>query len=183
MQKEKPANWENTILQRTDAKKAVWTEEGWMFEDAVVRKFNPETVNRHHEIVMPQLKETVEDFSKIKEKPEDMSYWALREYIRVKRKGGEDVLKESVELNMKLSFPAINLVIILFGAPIAASIRRSGAAAGFAGSLLIAFLYWGFIQIAKALGYYGTLPPVLAAWINNVFFAGCGLVLLWWARR
>lgn len=174
---------QSTIVQRMDAKKAVWTDGGWKFEDAVIRGFNPETVNRYREIVMPELRETPEDFSKIREKPEDMSYWSLRKYVREKKKAGEDVLKETVELNMKLSFPAINLVIVLFGAPIAASIRRSGAAAGFAGSLLISFLYWGFIQIAKALGYYGSLPPVLAAWVNNVFFAGCGLVLLWWARR
>lgn len=173
----------SNIVQRTDAKKAVWTDEGWKLQEAVIRGFNPETVNRHHEIVMPELRETPEDFSKIRQKPEDMSYWSLKRYVREKKNAGEDVLKETVELNMKLSFPAINLVIVLFGAPIAASIRRSGAAAGFAGSLLISFLYWGFLQIAKSLGYYGSLPPVVAAWVNNVFFAGCGLVLLWWARR
>ena len=173
----------STIVRRTDAKRAVWTDEGWKFEDAVVRGFNPETVSHHHEIMIPELKETPEDFSRIRQKPEDMSYWSLRRYVREKKKAGEDVLKETVELNMKLSFPAVNLVIVLLGAPIAASIRRSGAAAGFAASLLISFLYWGFLQIAKALGYYGSLPPVLAAWVNNVLFAGCGVVLLWWARR
>jgi len=174
---------QSTIVKRIDAKKAVWTDDGWRLEDVLIRTFNPETVSRHAEIVMPDLKETPEDFSKIRQDPEDMSYWSLRRYTTEKRKGGEDVLKETVELNMKVSFPVINLIIVLFGAPIAASMRRSGAAAGFAGSLLISFLYWGFIQIAKALGYYGTLPPVLAAWVNNVFFGGCGLALLWWARR
>lgn len=174
---------QSTIVQRIDAKKAVWTDEGWRFEDVLIRTFNPETVTRHDEIIMPDIKETPEDFSKIRQDPDDMSYWSLRRYIIEKRKAGEDVLRETVELNMKVSFPVINLIIVLFGAPIAASIRRSGAATGFAASLLISFLYWGFIQIAKALGYYGTLPPVLAAWLNNVFFGGCGLALLWWARR
>jgi lipopolysaccharide export system permease protein len=174
---------QSTILQRTDARRADWTGEGWKFKDAVVRTFNPERVTHYDEIVMPQLKETPDDFSKVKENPEDMSYWSLRRYINGKKKAGEDVLKESVELNMKLSYPMVNLVIVLFGAPIAASIRKSGAAAGFAASLLISFLYWGLIQTTKALGYYGTLNPLLAAWVSNVAFAGCGIVLLWWARR
>jgi len=171
------------IVRRTDAKKAVWSEGAWEFEEALVRTFNPETVTKHERIRLSEVKETPEDFSKMKENPEDMSYWSLKRYIADKKAAGEDVLRETVELNMKLSFPVINLVIVLFGAPIAASIRRSGAAAGFAGSLLISFLYWGFIQMAKSLGYYGTLHPVVAAWVNNIFFAGCGLVLLWWARR
>ena len=174
---------QSTILSRTDAKKAVWSDGAWEFQDALVRQFNPETVTHYETIRMVELKETPEDFSRIREDPEDMSYWSLRQYIAQKKSAGEDILRESVELNMKLSFPVINLVIVLFGAPIAASIRRSGAAAGFAGSLLISFLYWGFIQIGKSLGYYGTLQPVVAAWISNTFFAGCGLVLLWWARR
>jgi lipopolysaccharide export system permease protein len=171
------------IVERIDAKRAVWTDAGWEFEDVLVRTFDPDSFARYERAVMPQLGETPEDFSKIQEDPEEMSYWSLRKYINEKRKAGEDVLKESVELNMKLSFPVINFVIILFGAPIAASTRKSGTAAGFAASLLISFLYWGLIQVAKSLGNYGTLPPVVAAWINNVFFAGCGLGLLWWARR
>lgn len=174
---------QSTITSRTDAKRGVWSEGVWEFEEVVVRRFRPETVTRYDRIRLPDLRETPEDFSKIREDPEDMSYWSLRRYIAQKKSAGEDVLRESVELNMKLSFPAINLVIVLFGAPIAASIRRSGAAAGFAGSLLISFLYWGFIQVAKSLGYHGTLHPIVAAWANNAFFAGCGFVLLWWARR
>jgi lipopolysaccharide export system permease protein len=174
---------QSTIVRRTDAKRAVWSDGAWEFEDALVRSFNPERVTRHDRVRLSELEETPEDFSKMRENPEDMSYWSLRRYIAEKKNAGEDVMRESVELNMKLSFPVINLVIVLFGAPIAASIRRSGAAAGFAGSLFISFLYWGFIQIAKSLGYYGTLQPVVAAWINNIFFAGCGLFLLWWARR
>jgi lipopolysaccharide export system permease protein len=174
---------ESAISQRIDAKRAIWTDDGWSFEDAVVRKFDPETVTHHKKIVLHELKETPEHFSRIREDPEEMSYWSLRRYVLEKRKAGEDILRETVELNMKLAFPAINLVIVLFGAPIAASIRRSGVAAGFAASLLISFTYWGFMQIAKALGYYGALHPLLAAWVNNVFFAGCGLGLMWWARR
>ncbi len=173
----------SAIVKRVDAKRAVWGDDGWEFEDVLVRTFDPDSFVRYDKAVMPEFTETPEDFSKIREEPDEMSYWSLKRYINEKRKAGEDVLRELVELNMKLSFPVINFVIILFGAPIAASTRRSGTAAGFAASLLISFLYWGLIQVAKSLGYHGTLHPVVAAWANNIFFAGCGLGLLWWARR
>ncbi len=108
-----------------------------------------------------------------------MGFFELYDYIsRVKRGGGE-AQKEMVDLFLKISFPFANLIIILFGAPLASNPRRSGAAFGFGVSLMICFLYWGFIQLGRALGHHGTLHPFLSAWLANLVFGGIGGILLW----
>jgi lipopolysaccharide export LptBFGC system permease protein LptF len=49
---------------------------------------------------------------------------------------------------------------------------------GFGLSLLVCFVYFGFMQTGKILGYSGDIPPQVAAWTGNVVFAILGIVLL-----
>jgi lipopolysaccharide export LptBFGC system permease protein LptF len=44
---------------------------------------------------------------------------------------------------------------------------------------MICFLYWGFVQLGRALGHHGTLNPFLSAWLANLVFGSIGGVLLW----
>ena len=176
----------SSLLRRIDAEKAVWAEEGWVFLRGVMRTFGEdgeEELVNFGELPLPQLKETPLDFSREEKDPEEMSIFELRRYIYKKKRGGEGVEKEEVDLHTKFSFPLANLIVILFGAPLAAKVRRSGVAFGFVLSLTLCFLYWGLLQIAKALGQNGTLPPFLAAWFPNLLFGAGGLILIWRARR
>ncbi|MCH7760429.1 LPS export ABC transporter permease LptG [candidate division TA06 bacterium] len=177
---------ESSLRKRIDAEKAVWTEEGWIFQKGVMRTFDEageEDLLSFEELPQPQLEETPEDFSREEKEPEEMSFRELKRYISKKRRGGEEVGKERVDLHTKFSFPLANLIVILFGAPLAARIRKGGIAFGFVLSLTICFFYWGLLQTARSLGHSGYVPPALAAWFPNLLFGGCGIFLLWWARR
>lgn len=177
----------NSILKRRiDAVKAVWSEEGWIFHEGVMRTFGAggdEDLLTFEKLPLPQLKETPLDFSREVKDPEEMSFLELIRYIQKKKRGGEEVEKEEVDLHTQFSFPLANLIVILFGAPLSARIRRSGVAFGFVLSLALCFLYWGMLQISKAFGQNGSIPPLLAAWLPNLVFGGWGIVLLWRARR
>jgi lipopolysaccharide export LptBFGC system permease protein LptF len=62
--------------------------------------------------------------------------------------------------------------------PFAFSFGKKGAFAGIGISLAIAISYWGVSGAFEAMGAYGLLIPVLAAWAPNLLFGSAGLILL-----
>jgi lipopolysaccharide export system permease protein len=129
------------------------------------------------------LKVKPEALTKRQKKPDEMGYFELYKYVKTKERSGQLVAKEATDLNLKISFPLVNFIIVLFGAPIAANPKRSGLAIGFAISLFIAFVYYTLIRMAQSFGYSEKLPPLLAAWITNILFAILGVVLLIKAKK
>ncbi|MEZ4456044.1 MAG: LptF/LptG family permease [Gemmatimonadales bacterium] len=110
-------------------------------------------------------------------RPEEMTYGELDRFIRTLRRSGNRVEKLEVELAVKLALPAACLVIALFGAPLAMSNPRAGAAWGIAVSLGTTVVYLLLINLSKAVGASGIMDPTLSAWIPNLFFLGLGVWL------
>jgi lipopolysaccharide export system permease protein len=90
---------------------------------------------------------------------------------------GGDPRKWEVDLKIKLASPIAAIIIVLFGAPIAAVKRRGGTALAFALALLICFIYFGFTQVGRVMGHHGILSPLAAAWIGNAFFGTMGIIM------
>ena len=110
--------------------------------------------------------------------PDEMRYGELKRYIDALRRSGSNVKKLQVELALKIAIPFICLLIALFGAPLAISSPKSGAAWGVAASLATTFIVLLMFQLAKAVGAGGVLPPMLAAWTPNLLVAVAAVYLL-----
>jgi lipopolysaccharide export system permease protein len=110
--------------------------------------------------------------------PDEMRYAELGRYIDALKRSGNDANKLVVEQALKLALPATCIIIALFGAPLAVTTPRAGAAVGVAISLGTTVIFLLFIQITKAIGAGGVINPVLAAWFPNVVFLLAALVLL-----
>ncbi len=110
--------------------------------------------------------------------PDEMGYAELGRYIEALRRSGNDANKLIVEQALKLALPVTCLIIALFGAPLAVTTPRAGAAVGIAISLGTTVVFLLLTQITKAVGAGGLISPILAAWIPNVVFLFVGLVLL-----
>jgi lipopolysaccharide export system permease protein len=113
-------------------------------------------------------------------RPEEMAYAELGQYITSLRRSGNDIKKLQVEQAIKLALPVACLVITLFGAPLAVSNPRAGAAMGIAISLGTTLAYLLLINLSKAVGASGVIHPVLAAWLPNAFFL---LMAMWLLAR
>jgi len=114
--------------------------------------------------------------------PNQMRYAELGHYVRTLERSGSDANKLKVERALKLAIPMTGLIIVLFGAPLGMHNARSGATYGIAVSLATTIVFLTMIQITKAVGAGGTVPPLIAAWTPNVLFAALGLVLFTRAR-
>lgn len=110
--------------------------------------------------------------------PDEMRYAELGRYIDALKRSGNDANKLVVEQALKLALPATCIIIALFGAPLAVTTPRAGAAVGIAISLGTTVIFLLLVQITKAIGAGGVINPVVAAWIPNVVFLFAGLVLL-----
>jgi lipopolysaccharide export system permease protein len=110
--------------------------------------------------------------------PQDMRYAELGRYIRAMERSGSDVNTIKVDRALKIAIPVTCIIIALFGAPLATSTQRGGAAWGIGLSLGVTITFLIFIQLTRAIGGEAVLDPTLAAWLPNTLFALGGFALL-----
>ena len=124
------------------------------------------------------LRESPVDLLAQPKAPDEMRYAELKRYIDALTRSGSNAKKLQVELALKIAIPFICLLIGLFGAPLAISSPKSGAAWGVAASLATTFIVLLMFQLAKAVGSGGVLPPMLAAWVPNILVGVAAVYLL-----
>jgi lipopolysaccharide export system permease protein len=110
--------------------------------------------------------------------PDEMRYAELGRYVEALRRSGNDANKLMVERALKVAIPVTCFIIALFGAPLAVTNPRAGAAVGIAISLGTTVIFLLLTQIMKAVGAGGVVNPNMAAWLPNIVFAAAAAVLL-----
>jgi lipopolysaccharide export system permease protein len=110
--------------------------------------------------------------------PQEMRYDELTRFIRAQERSGSDANLLRVERALKIAIPVTCIIIALFGAPLATSTQRGGAAYGIGISLATTVIFLMMIQLTKAIGGKGVIPPDIAAWVPSMVFGAIGLVLM-----
>ena len=118
-------------------------------------------------------------YFKREEKPSDtMGFAELGGYIRSLESRGFDVAKLRVQLQRKLAFPMVAVVMTLLAVPFAFVVAKRGALYGIGIAIVIAIVYWAVLATFEALGNNALLHPALAAWAPNLIFGAVGLYLI-----
>ena len=172
-----------TLQRRIFAASARWDARvgRWVFENGWCRTFAGESVRSFEPFVLTTFPEIAEDptyFKKEDRQSQEMNFGELTRYIQDLRQSGFDTKRLSVQLNRKLAYPAITLVMALLAMPFAFSTGKRGGVAGFAVAILLAVLYLGTSSFFEAMGNFNQLPPTLAAWSPDLLFALAGSWLL-----
>ena len=164
------------------ARRAVWRQKGgWRLEDGWRRELRAdgtEKATRFDTLAAPGLVETPEDLMAEPREPEQMRYAEMTRFIGAIERSGGDANPLRVEQAQKLAVPLAVIVIVLFGAPLATSTNRGGAAYGVGISLGITIIYMLLFRVGKAIGGSGAVDPLLAAWAPNMLFLVAGLILM-----
>jgi lipopolysaccharide export system permease protein len=172
------------LQSRLDARRAHWTPEGWELMDGAFREFGPkgEVQTIPFAVTAIDLREEIEDFTKVSKPIAAMSYRELKEYVVRLEATGYQVKKYMVELYSKLSFPLVNLIMVLVAIPFSLQSPRGGRLFGIALAIAIMAGYLVVHYVALAFARADLLPPLLAAWTANIIFLGLGTSLLLRAR-
>ncbi|MDA3944380.1 MAG: LptF/LptG family permease [Bacteroidetes bacterium] len=125
------------------------------------------------------LKLQATDLYKIKEDFEVMNFWELRSHISKERlKGTIGVVNYEVEMQKRLASPAAILILTFIGAALSSRKVRGGIGMHLGIGIGITFSYILFMQFSTVFATIGNLPPILAAWIPNIFYTILGVYLM-----
>jgi LPS export ABC transporter permease LptF/LPS export ABC transporter permease LptG len=168
-----------TITRRIHADRAHWADNlnRWVYEQGWDRSFKISAMGDYRPFdvsTFPDLPETPAYFKKEVKQYSEMNYEELRRYIRDLQQSGFDVIRLRVELNKKLSYPLITLIMAVLAIPFALSAGKKGPVTGVFVAVAIAIFYTVVSRLFEAMGDVNQLPPALAAWSPDLIFVLVG---------
>jgi LPS export ABC transporter permease LptG len=182
-----PASFE--IKRRIYASRAVWNEDekSWVFEEGWSQGFREQRAvaaefSRFERHRFPEITEDPRYFKKEVKQSTQMTYLELRNYIQDLRQSGFDVVRLTVALHKKLSFPVISLIMCMIAIPFSFSMGKRGSLYGVGLSIMIGITYWVMLEFFEQVGGAGKLLPFLAAWAPNLIFGASGVYFLFTIR-
>jgi lipopolysaccharide export system permease protein len=160
-------------VKRTDAASGLLNEQGWVFQDAVVREIRGGEVQSTKKFASLQvpLKLKPADLKVLGKYSDGMTITELKHYCDKLKAGGYDPTRYLAQMHSRFSLPFGCAVMAFLGIPFALrSGRSSGIALGIGLSLGIGFLYVIVNSVIISFGQIGLLPPIVAAWATNFIF-------------
>jgi lipopolysaccharide export system permease protein len=171
------------ITRRIHAERAHWADNlnRWVYEQGWDRSLNVFAIANYRPFevaTFPELPETPAYFKKEVKQYSEMNYEELRRYIRDLQQSGFDVVRLRVQLNKKLSYPLITLIMAILAIPFSLSTGKKGTVTGVAVAVGIAVFYTVVSRLFEAMGDLSQLPPALAAWSPDLIFILVGGYLI-----
>jgi LPS export ABC transporter permease LptG/LPS export ABC transporter permease LptF len=175
------------MIKRVYAARARWAEhlQKWTFENGWQRSWSnsqgadpQEDLRRFDVSTFAELNEPPTYFKKEVLQSSEMNYDELQRYIYDLQQGGFDVVRLRVQLQKKIAFPLITLVMAVLAVPFALSGGRRGALSGIVVALVIGVTYVLTSSLFEAMGNVSQLPPLIAAWSPDLIFGLAGGYLI-----
>ena len=172
-----------SVVRRIHADRAHWADsmDRWIYEQGWERSLNGAAIANYRTFdvsTFPQVSEPPSYFKKEVKQYSEMNYEELRRYIRDLQQSGFDVVRLRVQLNKKLSYPLITLIMAVLAVPFSMSAAKKGAVTGIAVAVGIAVVYTVVSRLFEAMGDISQLPPALAAWSPDLLFALLGSYMI-----
>jgi len=166
----------------THAERATYRprEQGWLAETGWVQRFEPKSGPVREAFGARRVDFGDPQTFYAAQVPADlMTFGELRSYIARLGASGFSVAEQRVNLEKKIAFPLVTLVMTLLGVPFGVTTGRRGALYGIGLALTLALGYWLLMTVFVAMGTADVLPARLAAWAANILFlAGAGYMVL-----
>ena len=151
---------------------------GWHAPSGWVQDFtaHPPTWKPFRDRRLPDL-EGPDYFESEQPIAEMMTVGQLRRYVQDLAASGLNVTSQAVELQRKLAFPFVTLVMTLLAVPFGVSLGKRGTLYGIGIGIVMALSYWVLSSVFVALGKGGLLDPILAGWAPNIIVLGTAAYL------
>lgn len=113
---------------------------------------------------------------------EMMTVPELKRFIDEQAASGINVVPLTIELQKKLAFPLVTVVMTLLAIPFGMTTGKRGTLYGIGIGIVLALSYYIVGNAFAAIGKAGMLDPILAGWAPNILAAGSAAYLLLTAR-
>ncbi len=171
------------IAKRIFASTAHWEPKlnTWVFEDGWQRTFSGSDITSYEDFPVKTFSEISEQpayFKKEVRQSSEMNFGELAAYIHDLRQSGFNTVPLRVQLNHKLAYPLITLVMAVLAIPFALSMGKRGSLSSIAIAIGVAIAYFVVSGFFEAMGNVSWLPAFLAAWSPDLLFGLAGAYLL-----
>ncbi|MES3038878.1 MAG: LPS export ABC transporter permease LptG [Bdellovibrionota bacterium] len=170
------------LVQMMSADEVNFKGNTWNLKDGSVTLFTPESsfpLTKGFEEKTIVMTEESQDLQSTAQTSDLLSQKELSRFITKNKDAGLDTIRYEVDYHVKMSFAFAGLVMSLLGIPFSVGRTRSGGNLVNMGmGLGLVFFYWVFYSSGQTLGYHGTLPPFVAAWLPNLVMIGLAAILL-----
>jgi lipopolysaccharide export system permease protein len=157
------------LKERIMAEKASWNGAMWVLSDVVKYDIRTGRMDKFKTMDYPDL-ESPDFFSEEIKTTDEMGISELYRYMQRLKNAGFRNMKLAVDINSKISFPLINVFMMLLGISLSVRVGFGGALFSAGLGLLISLIYWFSYTFSLSLGYAGMLPPFLSAWLIPFVF-------------
>jgi LPS export ABC transporter permease LptG len=178
-----PAEDSWRLARQTFVASAAYTTE-WKGRQGWTQEFTPTAAGKWRPFA-EQVLTTLEppDYFETEQPVADlMTVAQLQRHIVELENSGFNVIPAKVELQRKLAFPFVTVVMTLVALPFGVTMGRRGTLYGIGLAIVLALGYWLLFSVFLAVGSAGLLSPVLAAWTPNIIVVACAVYLLLTAR-
>lgn len=183
------------MLRRLEAQKGHFTNNKFYLEDVFEKLYSQKNETEttggrnfisslHQNMVLDNWPTPPPGLGRTDQNSEEMSVKQLRQTIKRLSKEGFGPVKQRVDLQFKFSFAFLPLIMVVVGLPLGFWKEKGGGVAlSLALGLGLSFVYLIAMELARYLGYSGLLPPVVAAWLPNLFYLLLGAYLFSYLRQ
>jgi len=160
------------IKEVISADRAVLENGRWFLESGVRRVLETNDIRLYPFDRLPiMLPFQLEDIQHALVQASDTRFGELKNYIDKIRREGYEIKRLAVDLYAKTSFPFAGFIMSIFGISLALRMKRYGGLASGAGlCIVVSLLYWVSFSLTLHMGYSGSIPPLLSAWMANILF-------------
>lgn len=159
------------LASHTWAAKATFTGGAWRAERGWVQKFSSNRATqdafktRTLDLDPPQAFPALQN-----QGTEMMTLTELRKHVQERATQGQAVVEPRVELQERVAFPMVTIVMTILGIPFGATTGRRGSLYGISLALILGVSYWLVNTLFLAIGEAALMPAALAAWAANLLF-------------
>jgi lipopolysaccharide export system permease protein len=166
----------NFLREKILAEKAIWIGQAWVLQNVTRYDFVSGEIAKLASMDYPDL-ESPDFFAKEMKSTEEMGVFELYRYLGRLKKAGFRNTKLMVDINSKISFPVINLFMMLLGIALAVRAGFGGGLFSAGLGLLTSLAYWFSYTLSLSMGYAGIIPPLISAWIVPLLFGTFAVAL------
>jgi lipopolysaccharide export system permease protein len=158
------------------AQEAFWNGTTWILNNVRIYDIDSGEIKKVTSMEYAGL-ESPELFTNQLKTSDEMGIYELYQYMQRLKNAGFSNLKLVIDLNSRISFPLINIFMMLLGIALSTRGKIGGGLVTAGLGLLISLFYWLGYTFSLSIGYAGFIPPVLAAWTIPFLFGALAVYL------
>ena len=158
------------------AQEAFWNGTTWILNNVRIYDIDTGEIKKIKSMEYAGL-ESPELFTNQLKTSDEMGIYELYHYMQRLKNAGFSNLKLVIDLNSRISFPLINIFMMMLGIALSTRGKIGGGLVTAGLGLMISLFYWLGYTLSLSIGYAGFIPPVLASWIIPFLFGSLAVYL------